>query len=391
MTANSKLCQIIAKFPNGDWQNVLENEHHGINWKSDGPLTIFNYGIEADFYDPVVQEARGIIINTEKCEVVCWPFRKFGKYDEGYADKIDWSTAKIQEKIDGSIMKLWWNEITGEWTWSSNSMIYAEKTHLPDDFSMSFKDAVEKADNYEFLKYDSLDKECTYIFELVGPGNRVVVPYEKYHIYHTGTRSNITGQEFSIYIGIQRPELYGIHQNLESCIDFVSNKFNTSDGGIVDRCDAEGFVVVDKDYHRIKIKSPIYMQIHGLLNNGKPSKRSLVEMLWHNKINVSSLCRDYPNLESVFKWYDYQVAKIKYDGKAICDITMKLSNRFDRKTIALRIKDHYLSPLGFTKLSHPEFTMDEVWGFFGSAKITKWIPEYPRIDYAYMLRDEESI
>ena len=56
-------------------------------------LAIFNYDISADFSDPVVQESRGIIIDTDSLEVVCWPFRKFGNYGESYADSIDWSTA----------------------------------------------------------------------------------------------------------------------------------------------------------------------------------------------------------------------------------------------------------------------------------------------------------
>ena len=34
------------------------------------PLAIFNYGIEADFTNPVVQEARGIIINLDTLDVV---------------------------------------------------------------------------------------------------------------------------------------------------------------------------------------------------------------------------------------------------------------------------------------------------------------------------------
>lgn len=83
----------------------------GVNIREEYPFVIFNYGIECDFSNPIVQEARGIIIDLENLDVVCWPFRKFGNYNESYADNIDWPTARVQEKIDGSIVKLWWNKV----------------------------------------------------------------------------------------------------------------------------------------------------------------------------------------------------------------------------------------------------------------------------------------
>lgn len=85
----------------------------GIGIKEESPYAIFNYAIGCDFSNPIVQEARGIIIDLENLDVVCWPFRKFGNYNESYADKIDWSTARVQEKIDGSIIKLWWDRTRG--------------------------------------------------------------------------------------------------------------------------------------------------------------------------------------------------------------------------------------------------------------------------------------
>ena len=104
MNENSHLCRFLAAHPN-DWEERLKRDY-GLRIKSDGEYTVFNYNINCDFKDPIVQEARGIILDTVRLEVVCWPFRKFGNYNEGYADEIDWSTARVQEKVDGSIIKL---------------------------------------------------------------------------------------------------------------------------------------------------------------------------------------------------------------------------------------------------------------------------------------------
>ena len=56
-----------------NWHELLTDKH--ITLKESGKRVIFNYAIFADFTDPVVQEARGIIIDTETLDVVCWPFR----------------------------------------------------------------------------------------------------------------------------------------------------------------------------------------------------------------------------------------------------------------------------------------------------------------------------
>lgn len=119
MNKNSKICCFISE--NENWREILKQEY-GITVKEEYHYAIFNYGINSDFSNPIVQEARGIIINIENLEVACFPFRKFGNYNESYADKIDWNTARVQEKIDGSIIKMWYGE-NEKWVFSTNAMI----------------------------------------------------------------------------------------------------------------------------------------------------------------------------------------------------------------------------------------------------------------------------
>lgn len=77
MTKASYICNFIKDHPD-NWRELLaENK---IKVKDDESLSIFNYDIMADFSDPIVQEARGIIINRETLDVVAWPFRKFGNF-----------------------------------------------------------------------------------------------------------------------------------------------------------------------------------------------------------------------------------------------------------------------------------------------------------------------
>ena len=119
--------------------------------------------LNAIFPTPLFRKQGGIIINTETLDVVCWPFRKFANYGESYADPIDWTSARVQEKIDGSITKLWFDHDADKWRWSTNSMIDAADAHIMDS-NVSFMSLIRRADNYSSIPFDKLDKNKTYIF-----------------------------------------------------------------------------------------------------------------------------------------------------------------------------------------------------------------------------------
>lgn len=59
-------------------------------------------------------------------------------------------------------------------------------------------------------------------------------------------------------------------KSLQDCLNFLSN---------LDPFQCEGFVVVDKNYNRMKIKTPKYTMIHNLLNKKKMSMSEFVEIV----------------------------------------------------------------------------------------------------------------
>ena len=100
----SRILFFIRNHPDS-WERELSNRF--IRMSRSGNLVCFKYGIEADFSDPLVREARGIIIDINEQIVVCRPFDKFFNFQEQYATDIDWNTARVLEKIDGSLIKLY--------------------------------------------------------------------------------------------------------------------------------------------------------------------------------------------------------------------------------------------------------------------------------------------
>lgn len=372
MNTNSKICKELQaiqttladtfELPDGkdaehvQLLNVFRYNHPDIKVKIELPLAIFNYGIEADFTNPVVQEARGIIINLDTLDVVCWPFRKFGRYDEPYADTIDWSTARVQEKIDGSIIKLWFNELTGEWQFSSNSMFRAEDAMIDQTTGRNLMDLIQKTPEYNgfdaergsFFHEKELDKNTTYILELTSPENRVVVPYNNYHLRHTGTRDNTTGEEYRGYIGLSVPIEYDI-QTIQDCLSFVERMNENAETGKIGAVTSEGFVVVDGNWNRIKVKTPEYMIMHHLVDITKESKKQLVKLLLNDNLDITGLCECFPGLAHILYYHAYQVSELKYKATAMINITRRLFRESDgnRKTVAMKIKSSQYAPFGF--------------------------------------------
>lgn len=290
---NTELGKFCSAHEN--WEELLSAEPYCLKIKEDGDYIIFNYDqISSDFNNSIVREARGIIFKKgEWNNPVCWAFNKFGNYGESYVSDIDWATAFVTEKIDGSLMKVWWD---GEWRLSTNGCIDAWKAEINNvkmsNFGVYFQYALKKYyDSFEnFAKY--LNDNYTYMFELVGPYNRVVIPYEEPDLYFLGARNNFTGEEYyctalemgALGVGrFRRPAVHSL-TSVEDCIKAAELK----------SWDEEGFVVADSNYNRVKIKSPSYVLAHFMRNNNVITRKHLIRVVIENEVE-EFLCyaKDY--------------------------------------------------------------------------------------------------
>ena len=281
---NTELGRFCAEHNN--WEELLAQEPYCMKIKEDGPYVIFNYDqIRSDFNNPLVREARGIIFRKGKWDYpVCWAFNKFGNYGESYAPDIDWNTAFVSEKVDGSLIKVWWD---GTWQISTNGTIDAFKADLGDVRMPNFGEYfVQTLTTYYYescLDFTChLDTDYTYMFELVGPYNRVVIPYDEPAIYFLGARDKTTGEEFyctkvvagALGMGrFKRPMQFKL-DSLESCVE-AAETFGW---------DEEGFVVADAWGNRVKIKSPAYVMAHYARNNNVINRKHLLQVILSNEV-----------------------------------------------------------------------------------------------------------
>ena len=304
--------------------------------------SIFQFGdLAVDFTDEAMKECRGLIVKeTEKgYEIVCRPFKKWFNYQEPLADDIDWSSARVQEKVDGSLVKLWHDD---GWHWSTMGTIDANDAEISNMANLTFKDVIKKADNYKDIDFDKLDKSLTYLFELVSPYNQIVIKYDKPHLYHLGTRSR-TGEEFDLDIGIEKPREYAL-QSLEDCI-------NAAEALNENAVTKEGYVVVDKNWNRIKIKSPKYILYHRIWNNGAVKADDIISIIKDGKMREAM--ESYPLLrEELLKW-NYAMAKFEYEIETEIRKGRQVYEEFQDRSAAAKFIKEFKHPFaGFWGLDH---------------------------------------
>lgn len=360
----SVICELIRS--NKNWQEIMESLC--IKVKIQNNLAIFNYDIDADFSNSIVQEARGIIIDLDTLKVVCWPFRKFGNWQESYVDEIDWSTARVQEKIDGSIIKLYY--YNDQWNWATNGMINAKDANCS-YLSKTFLDSIKDAINYSQINFESLNKNYTYIFELVTPDNKIVIDYKYNKLFHLGTRNNENGEEYNIDIGIEKPKEYAL-TSFEEAIDAAAN-LNKENG-----VEHEGFVVVDGNWHRIKIKTQEYINIHHVINNHILTKKKMIEYILEGGESLRIIKENVPEYKHVIMYYEYKLEELKYNLFQFIRYAQNLYKEysFERKAVVKQINGHPFMAFAMRNLDNEDVDIEKEFNSILHAKLIDMIPDY---------------
>lgn len=211
--------------------------------------------IESDFHIPLVRQCRGIILDEAKrWEPIARPFDKFFNYGEELAAQIHWSSARVQEKLDGTLIILYhydsrWNVATIGVPDASGAVQGAGELTFADLFWHVWKQR-------KYTPPSNINTGYTFMFELTSPYNRVVVKQDRSDIKLIGIRNTWTGTEISP----------GYSNDYEAVKQFDLRTIDDVRIALekLDPLDQEGYVVVDSHFRRIKIKHPGYVALHHL-------------------------------------------------------------------------------------------------------------------------------
>ena len=281
-----KILDFINK--NADWQYKLSCHPYHISTKWDGIYFILKYDqVESDFAKEIVRQCRGSIFKYEMgvYSCVCMPFYKFGNYGESYVTPLNWNNSYVTEKLDGSLIKLWFDN--DEWHWSTNSTIDAEKAPLNNNKFKNYFQLIEYAVDNDFSFLRELNKNVCYMFELTSPYNKVVIGYKDTRLNLIGARNMENLEEYDIHFlsklydnvfrerkGFGFPKRYA-WTSLDDCITFTSKMSS----------DEEGVVAVDDNFNRMKIKSKEWLKAAKLKNNGVVTCYRIIEMMRNDTLD----------------------------------------------------------------------------------------------------------
>ena len=318
-----------------DWNKIKEYIKGGyisVQQHPTADLRIYNYTHKTQyksFWNNETKQCRGLITDLDD-NIVSRPFSKFFNYGE-VKDQIPNEEFEVYEKKDGSLGVLYWID---------------DKPYLTTRGSFTSEQA-KKGTGILQNKYShvKLNKDYTYLFEIIYPENRIVVDYKDIEdIYLLAIIDTKTGEDlpFTNDIGFPIVEKYD-YDNLSEILK-IQDK------------DTEGFVIKYKSGFRVKIKFDEYLRLHRLLTG--ITARNIWDDL-RNKRDMSKLFDHVP--DEFHKWVTNKINELENNFKQIEEQAIRDYNTVmlsdDRKIVAEFINNFCdNSPILFMMLDGKDYS-----------------------------------
>ena len=188
-------------------------------------LFIYNYTAQTQYqsaWNSWTLNCRGLILNA-KYEIVARPFQKFFNLEEcdNLGIEIQAEVFKVYEKMDGSLGILYWENdkpaIATRGSFGSDQAIYATKNILP-----KYQDFIS-----------DLDKNYTYLFEIIYPQNRIVLDYgSQEKLVLLGAIETKNGDEKTIE-NINWPDKVKVYHEINDINELYKHEENNQEGFVV--------------------------------------------------------------------------------------------------------------------------------------------------------------
>lgn len=244
-------------------------------------IAIFNYTEKCQFekaWDSVTMACRGLIMDVVTGEVLANPLPKFFNYEEWVAlgNKIPDEKPVVYEKFDGSLGILFW--YNGEPRIATRGSFVSEQAKWATEWLKS-----------SGVNIKEFKKDCTFLFEIIYPENRIVVNYPYSGLVLLAVRDTKTGGEYLSNPFVSRGAIRMADPLNENDVESLLKE---------DKHNYEGYVLHwPKQDLRLKIKLPEYKRLHRLITG--VSVLSIWEILRDGK-NVDEIIENVP--DEFHKW-----------------------------------------------------------------------------------------
>jgi len=258
---------------------------------------------------PEMQDCRGIILEKGTWNVMSLAFRKFFNSEEGNAAKIDWNTAHVLEKLDGTMIQVYydWHDMT--WYAGTTGTANGEgevNNKNGTTFNDLFWDTVNNKYTFNvcLLNYDYI-----YVFELTTPYNIVVKP----HGESSATLLAVRNRKTLVELSGRDLEMTAVSLDIPLVKSFDINAKNV--GHLLKTFEnmpwsEEGYVVRDGNDNRVKVKNPAYVAVHHL--KGKTAEHNILTIVKTNEIEefAATFPERTEELNRLKEGYDGLIAKL---------------------------------------------------------------------------------
>ena len=233
-------------------------------------VVALNYNqIASPMHEAICQECRALILDTDQWDVVSRSFFKFFNWGQPGAHEIDWATARVQEKVDGSLICFYFHR--SEWRVATKGT--PDASGPVNTSGMTFRALVERTLTEMGSSFADLtarlDPGLFYSFELTAPENRVIVPFAERRLTWLAAWDKATLAELDVAdlpdLPTPRVREYPL-RTLEEVTRAVEAVMPFS---------GEGVVVRDAAYRRVKVKSAAYVMIDRVLNTLSTPRRKV--------------------------------------------------------------------------------------------------------------------
>lgn len=290
-------------------------------------IYIYNYTHRTQYeglWDSYTERCRGLIMDGSN-NILNNPFPKFfnlGQREDLMIHNLPLEMPSITEKLDGMLGILYQEE---------DNPAIATRGAFDSPYA-------EWATNWLRTKGYSLDDfkiDYTYLFEIIFPGNKIVVNYRsRAELVLLAVRNNDNGSELNHIkeaqeLGLSYAKEYSFDDRIDGALKYLEKRRGT---------ESEGFVCKYSNGLRIKIKSLDYIRLHRILT-GISAKDIWVSL--RDKGNVNDILDNVP--DEFFKWVkkvelELTVSKLRIMDKAL-DLTKETTKIKDRKEQAEYIRN----------------------------------------------------
>jgi hypothetical protein len=369
----------------GNSLDDLAKEHGVYATITNGKISLNYDQLEVSNSDLLACECRGLILEEGSYDIIAFPFRRFFNLEQvEFAAKIYWESARYQEKMDGSMICVYfykdhWYAATrsrpeadvplqsgDDLTFSKLADHACDKMYsaqlalnqkIPEK-TMSIQDLME-----DLFKSHPDTKNKTFMFELTSPYNRVVCRYDDVKLTLIGVRDNKTlaeedpenwiGQD---RFGLKIPEVYSFN-NIEHMVKVI-REWNPEEH--------EGVVVLDKYWNRVKVKNPAWLAASHM--------RTSLETSVKNCISVILLGKDDDIIGMMPELIANRIIRLKPVVQKVISTTQQdweeLRGIDDMKTYALAAKER-LWPAALFALKRGKTTDLKTFSLGNQTDITK--------------------